>query len=512
MSQRSGSSRPKPDLTERNLMSNSAVHNPRTLPPIQDSRPEEAPCSAGHGPQSSQHAAASSSELQRGIFSRTAGPLGMQNLLNPTNSTNREESTSTDHRRSVNQLGHAPATNVTTGTLPALQVSQGQNMAPLPSITPPHAIAQPGVPGQTSRRILTPRTPSSSENNPLSKNIGFAGATIDAKVSPFMPSRDHMHGRETMMPSLPPLSVGIPMVELSHSNPPTRSPSGYSTGTVASQVPLKQERRASGGAISSQLPASQSNSPSTTYSSYSRFSNTPPATTQPSSFFHQPFSDPKSASNVTRSKGSYNSLSNSAAQNTYQLMTLDTEQGPIQVPIDVQAASKVADEKRKRNATASHRFRQRRKEKERETSNNIAKLEHQIREIAEEREFYRMERDFFRTVACNKSGQAHLPRPPSPRQVRLAQAVGNGHLQGQEDDSRNDRNTRRRTSSYTPATGFHPPANAGPPQLPGYPLAMGGPVENVEQRAATRPKNSMAGSSLQHGSVDPSSYHIGWKA
>ena len=509
MSQRSGSSRPKPDATERNLMNNSAVHNPRTLPPIQNSRQEEASRSASHRPQSSQHAAASSSELQKGMLSRTAGPLGMQNLLNPTN---REESTSTDHPRSVDEFDHAPATNVTRGPPPAPQLSQSQSMAPLPSITPPQGIAHPGVPGQTSRRILTPRTPFSSENDPLSKNIGFAGATIDAKVSPFMPSQDHMHARESMAPSLPPLSVGIPTADLSHSNPPTRSPSGYSTGTVASQAPLKQERRASGGAISSQLPASQSNSPSTTYSSYSRFSNTPPATTQPSSFFHQPFSDPKSASNITRSKGSYSSLSNSAAQNTYQLMTLDTEQGPIQVPIDVQAASKVADEKRKRNATASHRFRQRRKEKERETSNNIAKLEHQIREIAEEREFYRMERDFFRTVACNKSGQAHVPRPPSPRQVRLAQAAGNGHWQGQQDDIRNDRNTRRRTSSYTPATGFHPPVNAGPPQLPGYPLAMAGPVENVEQRAAAGPKNSMAGPSLQHGSVDPSSYHMGWKA
>ena len=509
MSQRSGSSRPNPDLTERNLMNTSAVHNPRTLPPIQDSRPEEAPYSGGHGPQSSQHAAASSSELQKGMLSRTAGPLGMQNLLNPTN---REENTSTDHRPSVDQLSHAPTTNVTPGTLPAPPVSQGQSMASLPNITPPHAIAHPGVPGQTSRRTLTPRTPSSSENNPVSKTIGFAGAMIDAKISPFMPPRDHLHARETMAPSLPPLSVGNTMADLSHSKPPTRSPSRYSTGTVASQAPLKQERRASGGAISSQLPASQSNSPSTTYSSYSRFSNTPPATTQPSSFFHQPFSDPKSASNVTRSKGSYSSLSSSAAQNPYQLMTLDTEQGPIQVPIDVQAASKVADEKRKRNATASHRFRQRRKEKERETSNNIAKLEHQIREIAEEREFYRMERDFFRTVACNKSGQAHIARPPSPRQVRLAQAAGDGHWQGQEEDSRNDRNTRRRTSSYTPATGFHPPVNAGPAQLPGYPLAMGGPVETVEQRAATGPKNSMAGPSLQHGSVDPSSYRMGWKA
>ena len=47
-----------------------------------------------------------------------------------------------------------------------------------------------------------------------------------------------------------------------------------------------------------------------------------------------------------------------------QLMTLDTQQGPIQVPVDVTAASKVADEKRKRRATVAHRFRQRRVKKE----------------------------------------------------------------------------------------------------------------------------------------------------
>ena len=60
-------------------------------------------------------------------------------------------------------------------------------------------------------------------------------------------------------------------------------------------------------------------------------------------------------------------------------MTIELEQGPIKVPVDVQAASKVTDERRKRNATASHQFRQRRKEKERETLGKISKLEAQVR-------------------------------------------------------------------------------------------------------------------------------------
>lgn len=60
-------------------------------------------------------------------------------------------------------------------------------------------------------------------------------------------------------------------------------------------------------------------------------------------------------------------------------MRLETEQGPIQVPLDIQAASKVANEKRKRNATASQRCRQRRKEEAQEMSIKISELEAQLR-------------------------------------------------------------------------------------------------------------------------------------
>ncbi|KAI9726879.1 MAG: hypothetical protein M1828_000227 [Chrysothrix sp. TS-e1954] len=46
------------------------------------------------------------------------------------------------------------------------------------------------------------------------------------------------------------------------------------------------------------------------------------------------------------------------------VMTLETPQGPLVFPIDAQGASRMADEKRRRNAGASARFRARRKEKE----------------------------------------------------------------------------------------------------------------------------------------------------
>ena len=85
-------------------------------------------------------------------------------------------------------------------------------------------------------------------------------------------------------------------------------------------------------------------------------------------------------------------------QSQCQMMILKTEQGPVWVPLDVQAASKVADEKRKRNATASYRFRQRRKEKEQETSNKISNLEAQLREMTEEKVYYQQKRDFLQDI------------------------------------------------------------------------------------------------------------------
>ncbi|KAJ9644044.1 hypothetical protein H2199_003912 [Coniosporium tulheliwenetii] len=88
----------------------------------------------------------------------------------------------------------------------------------------------------------------------------------------------------------------------------------------------------------------------------------------------------------------------STGQTSYQILTLETGQGSVQIPVDVSAASKQADEKRKRNAGASARFRQRRKEKEREANTTIGRLEQQVREANEDSEFYKRERDFFAQI------------------------------------------------------------------------------------------------------------------
>ena len=98
-------------------------------------------------------------------------------------------------------------------------------------------------------------------------------------------------------------------------------------------------------------------------------------------------------------------------------MTIDTNDGPVQVPVDVQVASRVADEKRKRNEGASARFRQRRKEKEKEASQTIARLEERVRDLIEERDYFRREREYFRDAVhkCGSCLKTLIARPSSPK-------------------------------------------------------------------------------------------------
>lgn len=134
----------------------------------------------------------------------------------------------------------------------------------------------------------------------------------------------------------------------------------------------------------------------------------------------------------------------SKSQSQCQMMALETEQGPVRVSIDVQAASKVADERRKHNATASHRFRQRRREREQETSK-----EAQIREINDRNAYYQQERDFLQDIIL-QNRILLPPRPLSPRQ-RKHVSLGGPQTPDTETSAQNGgRNTRRRTDAYVP--------------------------------------------------------------
>ena len=380
-----------------------------TFPQINDVSVAKAPRPARSSPQ---HAPNLSSVLQND--SRSV-PLKLKDHM----STSADDNIKTS---AVGQLDKPPSTHTTVPNLPASPVFQGQGNVLIPSITRLSPSPYPSVAGQNSRRILIPRSPSSAREGPPPRPIDFSSGTIGAIA---LPSTDRLSTTEFPMQILSPPSAGAPFADLSHTNPrSTRSASACSASAISSQIHHKRERRPSDRGLPYQLPTSQSNSLSKSYSSYSRFSNalsTPHialATAPPPSFSH-PHTESNPGSSMPRPKASSSPVSSVKGQK-YQLMTFNTNQGLIQVPVDVQGASKVADEKRKRNATASHLLRQRRKEKDRETTNTITKLKHQLHEVAEERNFYRKEATYFQSVACSTSGQAHAPRPPYP-------GLGQGH-------------------------------------------------------------------------------------
>jgi hypothetical protein len=103
-------------------------------------------------------------------------------------------------------------------------------------------------------------------------------------------------------------------------------------------------------------------------------------------------------------------------QSSVQLMTIQSQDGSLHnIEVDTQTASKGADEKRRRNAGASARSRAKRKEKEREASIRIAKLEQKARDSNDDAEYYRTERDYWKTIAMQAHPDRHITRPPSPR-------------------------------------------------------------------------------------------------
>ncbi|KAL8762488.1 MAG: hypothetical protein Q9184_001523 [Pyrenodesmia sp. 2 TL-2023] len=473
----------------------------RTLPPLSDSTKAGTAIIGEYALPPARAGPAESPGSQKSSRS-----LGMHNILNPAGKdTSESQSQSQSRRRKADEAGLPSPATTAMSRAPSTSMTPSPGTVSLPSITPTSMNAYLPPVGQGARQILTPRSASGYLPHPITNAMP---ATIDAKVSPFVGSSGPVNANvsESNHPGDFPSS-------LQHGVPP------YSGGLSASRSP--PGRQPSGGAplpgvVGRRSSLAGSDSPSTTYSSYSQFSRTPPAVqtiapvSQPSSaFFGMPYHASGSAPSLAHGYGANGPMSSTTAQGPYQMMTMDTEQGPIQVPVDVQAASKVADEKRKRNATASHRFRQRRKEKERETSTNIAKLEKQIHDIENEKNFYRQERDYFRSLVCRNPSQAHLAqRPPSPRKLQPASLAEDeeGLASGQwqpphEEINPSGRNTRRRTNSYIPPQDVSQSMHNVPvpqqqqsqqqqqqqqrPHHPGYPQLQPANLRNEDPQART---------------------------
>lgn len=451
-----------------------------------------------------------------------SGPLrdlGVHSILNPTvpqgtpSSSRRVSSGNTESPLSVagpaSQLGASPTTD-TPSTFPGYEG---------PSGTPPsqegHRATSPhgrGTP--VPRRILTPRS--------LAARVGRSGQpprTIDAQRSPFLPPRSRTYVAE---PGLSVASEVPPMPTASErSQPyygysgPGQAPDRRTISMPIMQAPGPQHLSHGASPIVStssanpspiQAPPGPSNYPAgpppptnTPYYPGSTFA--PQAAHQggsalqyqaPASSTQGPYSRAPSVS-AGSTVGSVGSARQTSASDPIQLLTINTSQGSYRLPVEVHQASRLADEKRARNAGASARFRQRRKEKEREATTTIEKMQHQtrelerrIREVEQERDFYRGERDRMRDVLNRTPETRHLVMqgPPSPQTLRTgsyhdpsppSQAPGPpvaAPAFPPQEDSLSERAPRRRRtgpSGEFTSVAYTLPASTLPPVQPGYP-------------------------------------------
>ena len=360
--------------------------------------------------------------------------LGMQSILNPAEAP-----------RSLQRL--PGAIDPHTETLPpALSSPRSRKRA-----VPGSPSRDQGHPSQSvgGRRVLTPKSP------------GLRSASTGARRTPTYhgpaaPLQSFL-GPEPRIYTAEPGSADIPML-------PNIGPAGrVALPAIQTADPLPPQPRFFPGpqAIGYGPPPARSDSPSTSHTSQSRSEQTSPA-------YRYRTVPPRQHEDMSRMRGmqgaSEIAIEGHGGAETYQSgqpayqMTLETDQGPMVVPVelDLQQASKVADEKRKRNAGASVRFRARRKEKEKESSQKISDLQQELRDLREDREFYRNERNIIRDFAMGRLGASQLPpRPASPRTRRPpGRSSDSSQLIEESGRSRSDSAPaaqRRRTGDYPPS-------------------------------------------------------------
>lgn len=313
-----------------------------------------------------------------------------------------------------------------------------------------------------TRRILTPKSPSATLHRAMSLGqIKSGSREMGYQPAPFPPSP---HPR-----SYPADSGRFGSLNQVTTSTDNRRSYGISSGE------LNEKNNVGPSRLLGLTPSSST--PSTPFPPYNPNLDTSPAS-QPghiphlfqTSGRHAPLTPVINSLDMPRSYGSDGGdarqhavgipISSSGGQNVYQMMTLETTSGRVQLPVDVQAASRVADEKRRRNAGASARFRQRRKEKEKEASSTISKLEQQVKELGEEADFYRRERDYLASVIVQMpGGERHLARAPSPRRRRTpstgASSSTSAYHGSHDFNARSmddGRNVRRRASSMSLGT------------------------------------------------------------
>ncbi|KAF2132179.1 hypothetical protein P153DRAFT_285140 [Dothidotthia symphoricarpi CBS 119687] len=380
--------------------------------------------------------------------------LGVHSILNPQMDQTEQPRS---RRRSASQMeSPSPVESLHPQNLPSIsrRPSVERTQSELNSSRQIQPLGKP-----TARHRLTALSPRLHKP----KSLGILNAptgTIDAHQSPFLSGSIRPSDPGASQPALP--------------TPPVVSRGAYFPPGLSMAPTPPHSNRAEVRRPSANYSQSGSASPMTHYSSYSRSTSVASGYENLSSQGHYMAMPPNAQ--VQDGQNSTMSIEHNmipmapSAQSSIQLMTIKSQQGhPVQIPVDVQAASKVADEKRRRNAGASARFRARRKEKEREASVSISRLEQQLRNALEDADYYRGERDHFKSVLYQQPGaERHCARPSSPRLRRLSISISHPtspttvdgseeSYAGYEEESHDsERNVRRRTSSYHPVVGPSP--------------------------------------------------------
>lgn len=464
---------------------------PTSLPPSTFA----ASVAASVSPQLARHAQPSGRVLELPPLPRAQPPTGgtplpsarsasFSSILNPT----QPDEASQPRRRKASQLESSPPSVPSLPPLitgPTSAARHGATRVGFPS-SPAHSAAPTELQG---RRILTPRSPSlhrAASLGQLNSQAGFVGA----QQSPFPTSpRTRTYTAEPGVAGVPPLPNPAAGARPSYAFPAPPTPSAAGGRTSAGAAPEFTR------------PPSSSASPSTSYSSYGPGGQTSPSGQYVTASMPG-LSEAYAAGSEGIKRGSASTsmpsastpherqrpfgipISSAAGQTVYQMMTLETTSGTVQLPVDVQAASRVADEKRRRNAGASARFRARRKEKEKEASGTIAKLELQLKHLSEDVDFYRRERGYLAGIVLQvPGGERHFPRPQSPRHRRSSSILEGGSAGYMSDPDvppspDEGRNVRRRTSTISLAPPGPNPAHVavGQPMLPSYvPAQLGAP-------------------------------------
>ena len=337
--------------------------------------------------------------------SRQGRAFGVHSILNPLQAGAQEHR---GLRRKADEIEHASSSAELASTRPETLASVASSQGGSGEVTPAGSqVGYSTVPGLPPRRMLSPRA--RVPRLASLATLGTPTATLSVQDNPFLGQASLASATDSATGHTP---LPTPTVATRH---------GYGLSTAPTS-PLPEGRRPSGTLPG--LTYSSSASPSTQVSGFSQASQTSPvvplgmpAEHGPPTFYASP-ANPSGVPSHDRERAQGIPVSSTGHSN-YQLMTFNTASGAVQFPVDVQAASRAADDKRKRNAGASARFRARRKEKEREASGMISRLEQQLKDAKEDAEFYRRERDYLATALLQlQGGDQHFPRPSSPRQRR----------------------------------------------------------------------------------------------